>query len=78
MLRNYLQRRLNHYAKDDDVLYLSADSMTLRKVTINFVMSTRPYGTARLTLHGFSRNTTLGDYLQHSRENSRFIKIRQE
>jgi hypothetical protein len=50
----------------------------LRKTSISFVMSSRPSGTTRLALQGFSLNSTVSYFSKICRENSGFIKIQQE
>ena len=50
----------------------------LRKATISFVMSVRPRGTTRLPLDGFWLNLLLELFSKICRQNSSFIKIRQE
>jgi len=62
---------LNH----SDVSFLGAFAK-LRKATISFLMSVRPYET-RLTQDGFSWHLIFEDFSKICPENRSFIKIRQ-
>jgi hypothetical protein len=50
--------------------YIVGAFSKLRKVTISFVISVRPHGTARLPLNGFSRNLIFEYFSKICRENS--------
>jgi hypothetical protein len=50
----------------------------LRKVTISFVISVRPHGQTRFPLDGSPRNLIFANLSKICRENSSFMKIREE
>jgi hypothetical protein len=50
----------------------------LKKATISFIMSVRPFGTTRVPMNGFSWNFIFEDFSNISRVHSSFIKIWQE
>jgi hypothetical protein len=67
---------------DKRVLRVSGAYAKLRKTTISFVISVRPsvspHATTRLPMEGFLWNLIFEDLSKICRENSSFIKTRQE
>ena len=68
----------NYKLKKKKITIILGASVKLRKATITFVMSVCPHGTTRFLLVGFHEISYLSIFSKICRENSSFIKIRQE